>query len=416
MVDNTTVVKFRQLYMFVQKGKQPMLDIRRGLVYGKLAPLRKPVSASKLCDMLGGLVSLPTVHKNLAKLETLGMVTHTERGWLAQEPPAELQPHFCRLKKAAKDADDDRWHGRYATWRITLPAENPFPGMRNGTELYAVYWLIAHMERTRSHHPWSAAELARILRIKYDTLRGLLVILRDKGLLTDDKKLAPHDFKLERVEVEVKGPDQRDALEVVVGRLKKREEILSAANSLEMTRADALKLIRDALTEHKKHGERGDGSDLILDWLGKRIAGREAKAKAADAYDALARQRTDAAYDRQVLDALKSKAAVHDGELSAMKRLYGFAALEGADTALGYCPHRLSSDDLIEVLKADEVAKKEVAKKVKSAAALRNKKPDNTVKVFVPATAAPIFNHNDEDNEDDTIPEDELEALLTASM
>ena len=38
-------------------------------------------------------------------------------------------------------------------------------------------------------------------------------------------------------------------------------------------------------------------------------------------------QQRHAAYDRQVLDALKSKAAVHDGELSAMKRLYGLAEL-----------------------------------------------------------------------------------------
>jgi hypothetical protein len=127
----------RKVYVFNMKGN-PLLSIRQRVIYGRLAPLRRPLPASKLVDMLGRLIDRRTINYNLEKLGTFGLVTRQKKGWVAVEPSAEMEKQFVRTRPTT----DERWQGCFASWKLPLPVTNPFPGRRNSTELYAAYWLI----------------------------------------------------------------------------------------------------------------------------------------------------------------------------------------------------------------------------------------------------------------------------------
>jgi Mn-dependent DtxR family transcriptional regulator len=276
----------RSIYLFNMRGK-PALTIRQRLIYARLSPLRRPVPAQRLEAMLGGLVYRQTISDHLEKLQQKGLVEKRKGGWVALEPTGEIEEEFVRLKESPEDG---RWHGCFASWRLPLPARKPFPNARNATELYTAYWLIRNLQVAEAKKPkpgkaLKVKRIAALLGVCRSTASKLVMTLRDKKLLDGDK-IAAHDFVLQtggedgvKARKDVNQPDDGDALDIRVNRLNGRDEIHALVAQLTssnfMFRGELYAVVGEALREHKKNGFPGDGSALVLNWLGARLRTRQ---------------------------------------------------------------------------------------------------------------------------------------------
>ncbi|QEL13865.1 helix-turn-helix domain-containing protein [Limnoglobus roseus] len=266
------------LNMTGKKGAKPVLSIRQRLIYGRLAPLRRPVPAKRLSDMLGGLINRQTISIHLEKLATLGLVQKHANGWVAVEPPEDLRKAFSLLKNPPEGRG---WHSLYASWKLPLPAKMPFPGHRNAVELYAAYWKI----RGAEYHgtPWNNVWLGLMLGVTRQAVSHILMALRDEGLLTADYRCQKHNFELQTEEVVKEKKKSLTggkgcALDIRVNSLAKAEDIHAVIDQLTagnyMLRSQIYDIVGEALKEHKKNEKPGDGSALVLNWLNARLRTR----------------------------------------------------------------------------------------------------------------------------------------------
>lgn len=328
----------KSIYVLNMKGT-PNLSIRQRVIYARLAPLRRPVSAKRLAEMLGGLIDRQTISVHLSKLASLGLVRQSKEGWIALEPSGDMAKEFSRMKETPEDG---RWQGCFASWRLPLPAEKPFPNARNKTELYCAYWIVRGLEMAEAKKPkpgrvMKVKRIAALLGVTKLTARKILMSLRDKGLF-DKHKVFPHNFKLqEKDESNVKrsgrkaAADDADLLDVAVNRLTQADQIHAVIDQLTcggyMLRCDICRVIEKALKEHKKNGYPGDGSPLVLDWLNAKLrtrqsrddAGKQAVAESI----ALTVRRAEAVarLDREIAEESKTQKNIY--EMVASKALPG---------------------------------------------------------------------------------------------
>ena len=165
-----------------------------------------------------------------------------------------------------------------------MPAKTPFPKARNAAELYSAYWLLRGLERKQKPGKKlvTVNRLVSLLGVAKQTARMIIMTLRDEGLLDGDAT-APHNFVLQQKGDDPAKPkkvaDDGDALDIRVNRLKSKKAIHDLVGQLSrnnyMLRRDILKVVGDALKEHKKNEQPGDGSALVLNW-GNRLRTRQA--------------------------------------------------------------------------------------------------------------------------------------------
>ncbi len=328
----------RSIYVLNMKGT-PKLSIRQRVIYARLAPLRRPVSAKRLAEMLGGLIDRQTISAHLSKLATLGLVRQSKEGWVALEPSGDMEKEFSRLNETPEDG---RWQGCFASWRLPLPAEKPFPNARNKTELYCAYWLVRGLETAEAKKPrpgrvMKVKRIAALLGVTKLTARKMLMSLRDEGLF-DKHKVLSHNFKLQgKEESNVKrsgrkaDADEADLLDVAVNRLAQATQIHVVIDQLTcggyMLRCDICRVVEKALKEHKKNAYPGDGSPLVLDWLNAKLRTRQSREdagkQAVTESIALTVRRAEAAARLDMDIAEERKAQKNIYEMVASKALPG---------------------------------------------------------------------------------------------
>ena len=342
------------IYILNMKGKKPSLSIRQRVIYARLTPLRRPVTAMGLARMLGGLMDRQTIATHLKKLSALGLVRQSKDGWVALEPSGDMAKEFTRLKETQEDG---RWHGCFAWWRLPLPADKPFPDAHNKCELYCAYWLvrgleIAEKKKAKPKRVMSVKRISSLLGVTRLTARKLLMTLRDAKLF-DKHKVLPHHFKFqEQDDAEAQHnrqpavEDDADLLDVAVDRLKLASQIhvvisqLTAEGPGAVFRFEVCRVVENALREHKKNGYPGDGSPLVLDWLTAKLRTRQSREDAgqqavAESIELTVRQaEAIAKLDQEVAEARRVQQTVYD--LVAAKALPGENCKASLLKMLGY--------------------------------------------------------------------------------
>lgn len=352
--------RLRKVYVFNMKGK-PLLKIRQRIIYGRLAPLRRPVSARRLASMLGGLIDLRTINRSLKKLSDLNLVTKQKKGWVALQPPQDKESHFVRTRLTK----DDRWHGCFASWKLPLPLTNPFPGRRNSTELYAAYWLIYNLEFMKKKCGTNL--LAALLGVTHLTASRIVGRLREEKLLGKSSgKLVTlkHSWNL-RYETDSDVPKKEDVLEdpldILIKTKTGKEKIECLVDALEvngiMTRTQIYDMVRDALKTHDPGLYPGDGSRLIIYRLEERLAGRTAIDSAAAARSNAGQREYDRRRLQQTRESLADRVLPCDrAMLEASLDGYTDVELDNADMALCGIGRRLTFAEVENVIRDPLVA------------------------------------------------------------
>lgn len=331
--------KLRIVYVFNLKGKPPFLDIRQRIVYSRLAPLRRPVSARRLTQMLGGLIDRRTTHRHLLELQKHDLVTQVNKRWLARKPDGEIARHFTQTKAFGNDG---RWHGCFASWKLPLPKGKPFPKRQNSTELYAAYWLLHNL--WRKDEQCCKARLAALLGVTKVTGRRIVDTLSNLALIDIDRQTCnKHSFALEYQEKKPTKPKKEtrleDSLEVLIKRRSGRDQLREVIGQLTdrriMTRQQVCEVVRSAFRAHDPEQHNGDGSALALHRLRERLKHRT-EVEAADAVQKKAaarqedRRRLHQTRDSLVSRLLPTEQAKVGGRLDG----YTLDQLSAADTAL----------------------------------------------------------------------------------
>ncbi len=331
--------KLRIVYVFNLKGKPPFLDIRQRIVYSRLAPLRRPVSARRLTQMLGGLIDRRTTHRHLLELEKHDLVTQVNKRWLAREPQGQIAKHFTQTKVCGNDG---RWHGCYASWKLPLPKVKPFPKRQNSTELYAAYWLLHNL--WRMDEQCSKKRLAAFLGVTKVTGRRIVDTLSNLALIDITRqKCNKHSFALEYQEVQPtktkKETRLEDSLEVLIKRKSGRDQLRELTDQLTdrriMNRQQVYELVRSAFRAHDPEQHNGDGSALALHRLRERLDHKTAVVAA----DAIKKQAAARQEERRMLHQTRDSLVSRLSQTERAKvggRLDGFTfdQLSVADTAL----------------------------------------------------------------------------------
>jgi Mn-dependent DtxR family transcriptional regulator len=332
-----------------------MLSIRQRIIYSRLAPLRRPVAAYRLANMIGGLIDRRTITCHLHKLAVLGLAEKKTNGWIALAPSGDMEKQFVRTKQVT----DDRWHGGYASWKMPLPLKQPFPGRRNGTELYAAYWLIYNLEYKKQ--TCGVKRLAALLGVTRLTARKLVMTLRDCNLL-DGLKVMSHTWEL-RYDVENEGPAKEDVIEdpldVLLRKKTGKDKIESLIEKLKgiMTRQDIYDMARDALKYHDPVKYPGDGSALLIHRLEERLEGRTALEAAAAAKSKAAQRDHDRRRSQQTRRSLADYVIPGDrAMLEAAFESYTDAQLDNADLALCGIRRQLTLAEVENVIRDPQAA------------------------------------------------------------
>lgn len=273
------------------------LTLAQAVVYGRLAPLKRPVSVTTLSRMFGGLFNdRKRLSLSLKQLSVHGLARAEDKKWLALESKGATREWFVWPDKLA---EADKWHHKFAYWSMPLPEEKPFPESRVLLNDWAVYWwLLGWTARKKlpsiaraaallglSRNGWSAAR-NRLQRHGLLTLHGPLpreykgpLVSRAKGDGDAGKPAATDEaVPRETTEREPWKDDLKVALAGVPSKLKK--EIIHAAFKLGIWEADLVAYCRTALEDHKPGPDRpAHHGHLIMHRLKERQQHKEAKAE-----------------------------------------------------------------------------------------------------------------------------------------
>ncbi len=397
------------IYVLNMKGKKPSLSIRQRVIYARLTPLRRPVTAMGVAKMLGGLMDRQTIATHLQKLLALGLVRQSKDGWVAVEPFGDMAKEFTRLKESSEDG---RWHGCFASWRLPLPAETPFLDAHNKCELYCAYWLVRGLEiaeekKAKPGKVMCVKRISSLLGVTRLTVRRLLMTLRDAKLF-DKHKVLPHHFKFqERDDAEARrrgrpaADDDADLLDAAVDRLKLADQIhavvrqLTADGEGAMLRFEVCRVVENALKEHKKNGYPGDGSPLVLDWLTAKLRTRQSRedagkqavvesigltVKQAEAVAKLDRELAEVRRTQQHVAALIATKAL-PGENLKPDHLKGLYLLSELEAALPKLREGMTAREICEVIRPSAAKTPSAVKKEEPhfGSAITLREPDQVV-------------------------------------
>ncbi len=392
MNNDNTKQRLRLGYIFNMRG-EPMLTIRQRILYSRLAPLRRPVKAYRLASMLGNLIDRETVSCHLEKLADLGLVTLVGTGWVAQEPSKEVaKKSFVLLKD--KDREN-RWHGRYASWKLPLPASQPFSGQRNSCELYAAYWLIRNIEQS-DQPDWGVNRLAALLGVSRLTSRKLIMRLRDLNLLDEDDCCAANNFVLQYKDdsLNPRVDNKDDQLDTLIRRLTGKDEIKSLISQLKgrLTRQDIYKLAKETLLAHDPVAYTGDGSALVIHRLQMRVATGAAIQQSEAIQKRESQRKFDLRHARQIRNAIRDRVTATDKDkVESAEWWDDIAKMESADIALSLCRRQLTFVEMDRVIGNPSTAK--------TIAAIVPVVQQKTSVVLVAAPVAATVNDEEDDME-----------------
>lgn len=130
------------------------MKLRDRIVYGRLYPLKQPITLHRLTGWLGGLMDRSTVSTSLARLESMGLASREQIGkrvgWRINKELTDANRHLFKFNK----------DGAVIYWRMVLPVANPFKG-KGGLEKWVAWAFWSHLEGQGKH--WQAARIAKTL-------------------------------------------------------------------------------------------------------------------------------------------------------------------------------------------------------------------------------------------------------------